>query len=74
MYMLWDRDVLLYVGHAAGSVTILSRLMDHYCARAKPSQATHCSWELSENPQWMGRLGQVGVAAEVSASNYAETD
>lgn len=46
-YMLWDRDVLIYVGHADAPQTILQRLMDHYCARAKPSQATHCSWELA---------------------------
>lgn len=46
VYMLWDRDVLIFVGQARAPHTILERLMDHYCGRAKPSQATHCSWEV----------------------------
>lgn len=44
-YTLWDRERLIFVGHAHAPETILDRLMDHYCGRARPSQATHCSWE-----------------------------
>ncbi len=44
-YTLWDRDVLLFTGQARAPHTSLERLMDHYCGRARPSQATHCAWE-----------------------------
>lgn len=47
-YTLWDRDVLLFIGEAPAPQTILERLMDHYCGRARPSQATHCAWEVVE--------------------------
>jgi hypothetical protein len=45
VYRLWDRDALIFVGEANPPATILERLMDHYCGRARPSQATHCAWE-----------------------------
>jgi hypothetical protein len=44
-YTLWDRDRPIFIGHARAPSTILGCLMDHYCGRARPSQATHCSWE-----------------------------
>lgn len=44
-YTLWDRDRLIFIGHARAPRTILDCLMDHYCGRARPSQATHCTWE-----------------------------
>jgi hypothetical protein len=50
IYLLWDRDVLIFVGHARAPETILDRLMDHYCGRARPSQATHCGWEAATAP------------------------
>jgi hypothetical protein len=45
VYTLWDREVLIFVGEARAPRTILDCLMDHYCGRSKPSQATHCVWE-----------------------------
>ena len=74
VYMLWDRDVLLFVGHAAAPQTILDHLMDHYCGRRKPSAATHCSWELREVERWLERVGTVGVAEPTPSSSYAEAD
>lgn len=47
-YVLWDREALIFVGEAQAPQTILARLMDHYCGRAHPSQATHCAWEPAE--------------------------
>jgi hypothetical protein len=73
VYLLWDREVLLFVGEAKSPSTIQSRLMDHYCARARPSQATHCSFILNV-VDWMGPLGRVGVPAAVESSIYAEAD
>lgn len=43
-YTLWDRDTLIFIGRASAPHTILEKLMDHYCGRAAPSQATHCEW------------------------------
>jgi hypothetical protein len=45
VYVLWDRDTIIFVGHAEEPHTILAKLMDHYCGRAAPSQATHCGWQ-----------------------------
>ena len=47
VYLLWDRDALIFVGQAAAPHTILERLMDHYCGRALPCRATHCAWEVA---------------------------
>jgi hypothetical protein len=44
-YRLWDRDTLIFAGQARAPGTILECLMDHYCGRARPCQATHCAWE-----------------------------
>lgn len=74
VYMLWDRDVLLFVGHASAPETILGRLMDHYCGRARPAQATHCSWELVNVAAWLDRVGPAGFAAEETSQIYAEVD
>lgn len=72
VYMLWDRDLLIFVGHAAAPHTILQRLMDHYCGRVTPSQATHCSWETADLDAWLGRLGASRASAE--QADYAEAD
>lgn len=74
VYLLWDRDVLIFVGHARSPETILARLMDHYCGRARPSQATHCGWDLADADAWLRRLGKVGAAGEPAAPAYAEVD
>jgi hypothetical protein len=74
VYMLWDRDVLLFVGHARAPHTILGYLMDHYCGRRKPAAATHCGWELRELDRWLGRVGAVGVAEAQALPAYVEAD
>lgn len=73
VYTLWNRDVLLFVGQARAPETVLERLMDHYCARAKPSCATHCGWELTDLQTWLERAG-IGVEPERPRSIYAEAD
>ena len=72
-YMLWDGDVLIYAAEVAAPATILERLMDHYCGRAKPSQATHCAWQPSAAGDWLGRLGKIGPPVEAALA-YAEAD
>jgi hypothetical protein len=74
VYLLWDRDVLIFVGHARSPETIFERLMDHYCGRARPSQATHCAWELVEVDAWLDRISPLGVAADAEAPSFAEAD
>ena len=73
VYLLWDREALIFIGEARSPDTVLSKLMDHYCGRAKPSNATHCGWEISDSAaRWRRWLGQVGVHPE--EAEYAETD
>lgn len=72
VYMLWDREALVFVGEARAPESVLSKLMDHYCGRAKPSSATHCGWEISDSLPWRRWLGRVGVHPE--ETQYAETD
>ena len=74
VYLLWDREVLIFVGHAPAPQTILERLMDHYCGRTRPAQATHCGWELVDVAPWLDRLGTVGVGAQAANAVYAEAD
>jgi hypothetical protein len=71
VYMLWDRDGLIFVGHARAPGTILDRLMDHYCGRARPSQATHCSWRLTGIDSLL-ELAKVGASAEPALAAYEE--
>jgi hypothetical protein len=47
VYILWDKEVALYIGHViANSHTINSLLMEHYVRQRQPSDATHYSWEI----------------------------
>ena len=58
IYLLWDGDALILVGHARAPETVLARLMDHYCGRVQPSHATHCGWELVHIEPWLERVGE----------------
>ena len=52
VYALWEKDEIIYYGHARGeSITIQSCLREHlervnHCT----SGATHYGWEISANP------------------------
>jgi hypothetical protein len=59
-YTLWNGDVLICAAEVVAPGTILDRLMDHYCGRAKPSQATHCGWHAC-------------AEAELDAAGYERT-
>ncbi|HEX7054047.1 MAG TPA: hypothetical protein VF211_08985 [Burkholderiales bacterium] len=74
VYMLWDGDTLVFVGHACAPDTVLARLMDHYCGRAQPSQATHCGWELRNTQRWLDRVGRIGARERAEPPVYAELD
>ena len=52
IYWLWRGAELIYVGIAAGGVTIRSRLSDHFSGRSCSCsrQATHYFWELVLRP------------------------
>ena len=49
VYALWDDDGVIFYGSAfGGTITIRSRLAEHLAGALR---ATHCSWEISINPQ-----------------------
>jgi hypothetical protein len=52
VYALWEKDELIYYGHARGeSATIQSRLKEHLRRENTcTSGATHYGWEISANP------------------------
>ena len=63
VYLLWDGEALILVGHARAPETVLGRLMDHYCGRAHPSHATHCGWDLTNTEPWLERAEETPAPA-----------
>ncbi len=53
VYALLDGENVVFYGSAfGGTITIRSRLAEHLAGtRAGALRATHCSWEISINPQ-----------------------
>jgi len=47
IYVLWERDELLYVARAH---TIRGQLLEHYARRLAPHDATHYGWEVVRFP------------------------
>jgi hypothetical protein len=47
VYVLWEREELLYVGRA---LRIRTQLLEHYARRVAPHDATHYGWELARFP------------------------
>jgi hypothetical protein len=43
VYVLWQREELLYVGRAQN---IRGRLLEHYARRVPPHDASHYGWEI----------------------------
>jgi hypothetical protein len=50
VYVLWERDELIYIGATRGDATIRSMLQDHYARRTRPHDASHFSWAPSRDP------------------------
>ena len=50
VYALYDGDELIYVGCAELPSSIQAKLVEHHLGVRDPSQATHYSWEVCQDP------------------------
>jgi hypothetical protein len=50
VYVLCERDEVIYIGATRGETTIRARLQEHYARRAIPHDATHFSFEVCARP------------------------
>ena len=50
VYVLWDGEEPIFIGATRGDASIRSSLQDHYVRRTAPHDASHFSWEITNQP------------------------